>query len=139
MIVRDAIVPIANLGSIAFWILILAGLFLGMFRLIIWGLALFSCVVILELINLPIELDANRRARRQLLATGLVTQEEEEAVGRVMSATAWTYVAGVFTSVLSPLSGLYPVCLVSLNPRMLELIQGRYTLPNLCDWAKFIF
>ena len=39
MIVRDAIVPIANLGSIAFWILILAGLLLGMFRLIIWGLA----------------------------------------------------------------------------------------------------
>ncbi len=43
--------------------LILAGLLLGMFRLIIWGLALFSIVVILELVNLPIELDASRRAR----------------------------------------------------------------------------
>ena len=42
LIVRSAIVPLANLGSIAFWLLILAGLFLGMFRLIIWGLALFS-------------------------------------------------------------------------------------------------
>ena len=39
LIVRSAIVPLANLGSIAFWLLILAGLFLGMFRLIIWGLA----------------------------------------------------------------------------------------------------
>ena len=63
---------------------------------------------ILQLINLPIELDANRRAREQLLATGLVTPEEEEAVGRVMSAAAWTYVASIFTSVLSPLGGLYP-------------------------------
>ena len=108
LIVRDAIVPIANLGSIAFWLLILAGLFLGMFRLIIWGLALFSLTVVLQLINVPIEIDASRRARQTLLATGLVTQEEGAVVGRVLNAVAWTYVAAIFTIVISPLCGLLP-------------------------------
>ena len=78
-----------------------------MFRLIIWGLALFSLVVVLQLIDLPIELDASRRARQQLLATGLVTQEEDRAVGRVLNAAAWTYVATLLTSVASPLWDLF--------------------------------
>jgi len=108
LIVRNAVVPMANLGSIACWLLILAGLFLGMFRLIIWGLALFSLIVVLQLINVPIEFDASRRARQTLLATGLMTQEEDAVVGRVMNAAAWTYVAAVFTSVMSPLCGLFP-------------------------------
>jgi len=112
LIVRDAIVPIANLGSIAFWLLILAGLFLGMFRLIIWGLALFSLTVVLQLINVPIEIDASRRARQTLLATGLVTQEVGAVVGRVMNAAAWTYVAAILTSVMSPLCGLFPFRLI---------------------------
>jgi Zn-dependent membrane protease YugP len=103
LIVRGAIVPMANLGSIAFWLLILAGLCLGVFRLIIWGLALFSLIVFLQLINLRIEFDASRRARQTLLATGLMTQEEDAVVGRVLNAAAWTYVAAVFTSVISPL------------------------------------
>ncbi len=105
LIVRGAIVPLANPGSIAFWLLILAGLLLGIFRLIVWGLALFSLTVILQLINVPIELDASRKARRNLLATGLMTQEEDAVVGRVLNAASWTHVAGVFTSVMSPLHG----------------------------------
>jgi len=105
LVVRGAIVPTANLGSIAFWLLILAGLSLGMFRLIVWGLALFSLTVVLQLINVPIELDASRRARQSLLATGLMTHEEDAVVGRVLNAAAWTYVAEVFTSVISPLYG----------------------------------
>jgi len=108
LIVRDAIVPMADLGSIAFWLLILAGLLLGMFRLILWGLALFSLSVLLQLINLPIELDASRRARRTLLATGLITQQENAVVNRVLNAAAWTYVAEVLTSVLSPFRGRLP-------------------------------
>src|SRR5271166_3962168 len=112
LILRGAIVPMANLVSIAFWILILAGLLLGMFRLIIWGLALFSLTVVLQLINLPIEFDASRRARQTLLATGLVTQEEGAVVGRVMNAAAWTYVAAILTSVMSSLCGLFPFRLI---------------------------
>ena len=64
LIVRNAIVPVAGLGSTVFWILILAGMFLGMFRLIIAGIILFSATVVFQLINLPVEFDASRRAGR---------------------------------------------------------------------------
>ncbi len=67
LIIRDMIVATASLGSIAIWLLILAGLLLGMFRLIIWGLALFSLFLLVQLLNLPIELDASRRRGKSYL------------------------------------------------------------------------
>ena len=65
-------------------------------------------IVVFQLVNVPIEFDASRRARQKLLAAGLMTQEEDAVVGRVMNAAAWTYVAAVFTSALNPLHGLFP-------------------------------
>jgi Zn-dependent membrane protease YugP len=107
LIVRNAIVPIAGLGSTVFWILILAGMFLGMFRLILAGIILFSATVVFQLINLPVEFDASRRARQMLLSTGLVAPEEDEVVGRVLTAAAWTYVAATLTSVMTLLYYLF--------------------------------
>ena len=95
-----------------------------MFRLITWGLALFSLMVVLQLVNLPIEFDASRRARQRLLAAGLVTQEEAAVVARVMNAAAWTYVAAVLTSVMSPLGGLFPF------RQLFELGEGVPTQPS---------
>jgi Zn-dependent membrane protease YugP len=107
LIVRNAIVPVAGLGSTVFWILILAGMFLGMFRLIIAGIILFSATVVFQLINLPVEFDASRRARQMLLSTGLVAPDEDEVVGRVLNAAAWTYVAATLTSVMTLLYYLF--------------------------------
>jgi Zn-dependent membrane protease YugP len=107
LVVRNAIVPLAGLGSTVFWILIIAGLVLGMFRLILLGIILFSLTVVFQLINLPVEFDASRRARRMLLATGMVAPQEDEVVGQVLNAAAWTYVAATLTSVLSLLYYLY--------------------------------
>ena len=107
LIVRNAIVPVAGLGSTVFWILILAGMFLGMFRLIIAGIILFSATVVFQLINLPVEFDASRRARQMLLSTGMVAPDEDEVVGRVLNAAAWTYVAATLTSVMTLLYYLF--------------------------------
>jgi Zn-dependent membrane protease YugP len=107
LVVRNAIVPIAGLGSTVFWILILAGLFLGMFRLIIAGIILFSLTVVFQLINLPVEFDASRRAREMLLSTGLISSDEDYEVGRVLNAAAWTYVAATLTSVMTLLYYLF--------------------------------
>jgi Zn-dependent membrane protease YugP len=101
LIVRNAIVPIAGIGSTVFWILILAGVLLGMFRLILLGIILFSITVVFQLINLPVEFDASRRARQMLLSTGMVVPDEDEVVGRVLTAAAWTYVAATLTSVMT--------------------------------------
>jgi Zn-dependent membrane protease YugP len=107
LVVRNLIVPVANIGSSAFWLLIVAGILLGLIQLVLAGIALFSVNVLFQLVNLPVEYDASRRAREALLAVGLVSPREDETVRRVLSAAAWTYVAATLTSVLSLLYYLY--------------------------------
>jgi uncharacterized protein len=107
LVIRNLIVPVAGFGSSLFWILIVAGLLLHMFQLIFLGIALFSFTVIFQLINLPVEFDASRRARSALLDAGLVNADEDRVVGKVLSAAAWTYVAATLTSVLTLLYYLY--------------------------------
>ena len=101
LVVRNLIVPMAGIGSSVFWLFILAGVVLGMFHLIVAGIVLFSLNVLFQLVNLPVEFDASRRARQALLALRLVDPREDETVGRVLNAAAWTYVAATLTSVLS--------------------------------------
>jgi uncharacterized protein len=101
LVARNFIVPLASLGSQVFWILIAAGLFLGMFRLIVLGIILFSLVVLFQLLNLPVEFDASRRGRQILLSAGLVNVEQDPVVARVLNAAAWTYVAATLTGVLT--------------------------------------
>jgi Zn-dependent membrane protease YugP len=106
LIARNAIVPVASLGSQVFWMLIAAGLLLGMFRLIIAGIALFTMVVLLQVLNLPAEFDASRRGRQILLSAGLVSVEEEPVVARILSAAAWTYVATALTGAVAMVGDL---------------------------------
>jgi Zn-dependent membrane protease YugP len=101
LVVRNLIVPLASLGSSAFAMIIAAGLLLQSPTLIIIGIIVFSLTVVSQLINLPVEFNASRRARRELLSTGLVSPEEDEVVGNVLNAAAWTYVAGALTSVFT--------------------------------------
>jgi Zn-dependent membrane protease YugP len=99
LVVRNVMVPIAGLGSSLFWLLIVAGFLLGLFQLVLAGIALFSMNVIFQLVNLPVEYDASRRARQALLGDGLIQPEEDATVGRVLDAAAMTYVAATLTSV----------------------------------------
>jgi Zn-dependent membrane protease YugP len=107
LVVRNLIVPVAGIGSSLFWVLIIAGVSLHMFQLILLGIALFSLTVIFQLINLPVEFDASRRARAALLTVGLVNPDEDRVVGKVLGAAAWTYVAATLTSILTLLYYLY--------------------------------
>ena len=70
LLLRSLLVPVATLGSTTLWLLVLAGLFLGMFRLIIWSIFVLWFTVILQLINLPVEIDASRRAGGHCLPPG---------------------------------------------------------------------
>ena len=69
-------------------------------RLIVLGIILFSSLLVLQLLNLPVELDASRRARAILRSTELVNAEEDPIVARVVNAAAWTAVAATLTGVL---------------------------------------
>jgi Zn-dependent membrane protease YugP len=107
LVVRNLLVPLASFGSGISWILILAGFLLAWSDLILIGIVAFSLVVVFQVVNLPAEFDASRRARIALVDGGLVTPEEDVEVGKVLHAAALTYVAGTLTSVLTLLYYLY--------------------------------
>src|SRR5262249_43954729 len=98
---RNGLVPLAGIGSNFAWIIIIAGLALQLASLVYVGIAAFTAVVLFQLINLPVEFDASRRARIALVDGGLVTSEEDAAVAKVLNAAALTYVAATLTAVLT--------------------------------------
>ena len=103
---RTAIVPIANLGSTLSFPMILIGIFLagsGSYfglNLINLGIICFSLAVLFQLVTLPVEIDASRRALQQLDATGILPSEEGRHARAVLSAAALTYVAAAASSLL---------------------------------------
>jgi hypothetical protein len=101
LVIRNGLVPLAAIGSNAAWIIILLGFVLQLMGLILVGIVVFSFTVLFQLVNLPVEFDASRRARAALLQAGLVTPQEDVVVGRVLNAAALTYVAATLTSVLT--------------------------------------
>jgi Zn-dependent membrane protease YugP len=66
-----------------------------------FGIGLFGTVVLFQIVNLPVEFDASRRARMVLVNHGLVTQQEDVVVGKVLNAAAMTYVAATLTAILT--------------------------------------
>ena len=95
---RNGIVPLASTGSWLSVLFIIAGIFINLSGLIWTGIILFAGVVAFQLVNLPVEFDASRRARLILLNNGMVTQEEDAVVGKVLNAAAMTYVAATITA-----------------------------------------
>ena len=98
---RGAIVPVANFGATMSWPIILIGLFLGGSQtLITFGIILFSASVAFQIITLPVELNASKRAVRILDDTGILAESEIKGTKKVLTAAALTYVAGAAASIL---------------------------------------
>jgi len=97
---RMSLVPVVNIASMAWMFLALAGMLFHFFGLITIGIVVFSILTLFQIITLPVEFDASRRARQQLLRTGLITPEEAPAVTNVLNAAGMTYVAGMVTAAL---------------------------------------
>ncbi len=98
---RAAIVPAVNIGSWLGWIMIFAGLLLGMTNLAWLGVLVFSGGALFALATLPVELNASARAKRLLADTGIIAGEDEQAgVNNVLNAAAFTYVAGLAAALL---------------------------------------
>lgn len=100
--IRMMLVPITNFASMAWMGLFMLGLFLGgpFFSKFIWvAIAIFGVMTLFQLITLPVEFDASRRAKEQLFRLGLVQADERAGVSEVLSAAAMTYVAALVTAV----------------------------------------
>ena len=99
---RGAIVPVANIGSQAAFPLIIIGVLIGGMGspLVNIGLILFSLAVIFQLITLPVELNASRRAITLLDQVDILGGQEVNQTRKVLGAAALTYVAALAASVL---------------------------------------
>lgn len=101
--IRGAIVPVANFGSAAAWPLIIIGMFISSNTgtlLIDIGIICFSLAVMFQLVTLPVEFNASRRAVRLLDQTGILAGQEIGQTRKVLGAAAFTYVAAAMASVL---------------------------------------
>jgi Zn-dependent membrane protease YugP len=99
MKIRSLMVPSVQIGSWIGPIVFMIGLFLQSDSLALVGLILFAAVSLFALVTLPVELDASRRAKVWLVNSGALLESEIPGVNAVLSAAAWTYVAGALQSV----------------------------------------
>ncbi len=99
MALRSALVPAANIGSYAAWPLLILGLFLSIQPLVYAGVAVFGLAVLFQLVTLPVEYNASRRALA-MLERGYLSDEEITGARRVLSAAALTYLAATLMAIL---------------------------------------
>jgi len=103
---RTTIFPLANIGSSLSWIFIIGGLMflpglkIAGVSLLDVGIVLFSFGVLFQLVTLPVEFDASKRALVQLNTLGLVAPQEQEGAKKVLDAAALTYVAAATAAIL---------------------------------------
>lgn len=114
MNIRKALVPVTNIGSTLSMPLIFIGLLLPVqYDFVVnLGIALFSLAVLFQVITLPVEFDASRRAIATLEQGGTLCEEELTGAKKVLTAAAMTYLAATFTAVMSLL-------------RLLLIVAGR--------------
>lgn len=98
--IKSYIVPAVNLGSKLSFPMILLGIFLSMGKLISIGIFLFSFVLIFQIITLPVEFDASRRALKVLKESGMLVGVENDYAKDMLKAAALTYVAATISTAL---------------------------------------
>ena len=98
--VRNAIVPVVNVGSMLSMPLFFIGLIMGSLNLLNIGILLFCGVLVFHLVTLPVEFDASARALRVLSDTGLLASDEIGGARAVLRAAALTYVSAMVMTVL---------------------------------------
>src|SRR5215212_9271314 len=94
MRIRQTLVPAATIGQTLWFLPVVLGLMLGLTGLVNVGLVLFAAIVLFQLVTLPVEFDASRRALAVLEGQGLLAADELPGARAVLNAAALTYVAG---------------------------------------------
>jgi len=98
---RSLLVPSANIGSSVGYMVMLFGLFLNSMNMVMIGAVLFSCVLLFQVVTLPVEFDASARAKQLAVAGGIVLPQEREGVDKVLNAAALTYVAAAVSTLMT--------------------------------------
>lgn len=101
MRIRGALVPVANLGNYASWIILIIGIILANPNIAMAGVVLFGAVVLFQLVTLPVEFNASSRALTALETGGFFDSNEMIGAKKVLNAAALTYVAAMITAILT--------------------------------------
>ncbi len=109
--IRSILVPITNFSSSISWLVIMAGLVISLiaelsdigYYVILIGIGLFSTTALFQLVTLPCEFNASKRAMQSLRDTGWYSDEELTSARRVLNSAAMTYVASLFVSIIQVL------------------------------------
>jgi len=108
LVIRTALVPLAQVGStFSYWIMLAGFLLLSMAHgglgllLVKVGIGFFSMAVLFSLVTLPVEWDASARAKAHIVAAGIVSPGQEVQAGRVLNAAFLTYVAAAISALLT--------------------------------------
>lgn len=107
---RNAVLPLANIGSRLSWPLIIIGLIFSFTEqsfLVSLGIFLFSFAVLFQLITLPVEFNASNRALKILVSGGILYEEERDGAANVLKAAAMTYVAAAANAIIQLLRLIY--------------------------------
>lgn len=97
---RSSLVPVTNIGSKFGYLVIIAGILLNMMGLVYLGLILFGAILLFQLVTLPVEFDASKRAKKNLKKLNILTNSELKSAKTVLSAAAFTYVASFITTLI---------------------------------------
>jgi Zn-dependent membrane protease YugP len=102
---RSALVPTAKLGSTLGYIVMFLGLMMiyggGGSTVFMIGVALFSCVLAFQIVTLPVEFDASKRAKVLVGEYGIVTAQERQGMDKVLNAAAMTYIAAAVSTLMT--------------------------------------
>ncbi len=98
--IRQAIIPITQFGSYAWYFVLILGLILSLRPLVYAGILLFSLIVLFQFVTLPVEFNASSRALKTLDNYHILEQDELTSARKVLTAAAMTYVASLVSSIL---------------------------------------
>ncbi len=113
---RSALVPTVGIGSSLGYFVMAIGLFISPW-LVIAGAALFSLVLLFQVVTLPVEFDASNRAKRLVVDAGIIEPREREGIDAVLNAAALTYVAAAVSTLSVLLYYLFRAGVFNSNSR----------------------
>ena len=101
MRLRAFFVPIVNLVSYLGYFSIIISLLAGILMYLKLGILILVVTLIFQLITLPVEFDASKKAKKQLIKLEIITNEENNGVDAMLDAAANTYVASVLSTIIN--------------------------------------
>ena len=97
---RSKLAPVASIASNFSWLFVIIGMLASMSGLLLVGIVLLAAGVVFQLVTLPVEFDASKRAMNEVVSLGIINNNEERSARKVLNAAAMTYVAAASVAVL---------------------------------------